>query len=102
VTDDVRRALAAVPAFAPLRDAGAAFTPGVHAALLDGLYAAGSRLVVIPFQDAYGGRERVNVPATVGPPNWDYRIPWTVEALAGAEGVPLRDRLAALASRHAR
>jgi 4-alpha-glucanotransferase len=97
---DTRRALAAVPAFAVLADAPATFTANVHAALLDGLYAAGSRLVVIPFQDAYGGRERINVPATVGPPNWGYRIPWTVDELA-ADGT-LGDRLRALAGRHGR
>src|SRR5207253_1754146 len=35
---DGRRALAAVPSFGRLAGAGAAFTPGVHEALLDGLY----------------------------------------------------------------
>src|SRR5581483_8574892 len=83
--DAGRRALAAVPVFAPLAGAGA-FTPAVHAALLDGLYAAGSRLVLLPVQDAYGGRERINTPATVGPANWSYRLPWAIEELAEGAG----------------
>ena len=97
-----RRALADVPSLAALRHEGAAFTPTVHAALLDGLYAAGSDLVVIPFQDAYGGRERTNVPSTVGPTNWAYRMPWSLAELAGTPGNELRDRLRVLAGRHAR
>ena len=99
---DGRRALAAVPSFGRLAGAGAAFTPGVHEALLDGLYGARSALVLLPFPDAYGGRERINVPGTVGPPNWGYRLPWTVDDLWGRTGAALRDRLRALAARHGR
>jgi 4-alpha-glucanotransferase len=96
--DAGRRALAAVPTFAALAGASPEFTPAVHDALLAGLYAAGSDLVVLPFQDAYGGRERINVPATVGAPNWGYRMPWTLRELRGAAGAALRDRLRALAA----
>jgi 4-alpha-glucanotransferase len=96
--DGPRRALADVPAFAALRGAGRAFTPDVHAALLDGLYAAASDLVVIPFPDAYAGRERINVPATTGPHNWDYRLP----AFSDAEREVIRARLYALATCHGR
>jgi 4-alpha-glucanotransferase len=99
--DAGRRALAAVPVFAPLAGAGA-FTPAVHAALLDGLYAAGSRLVLLPVQDAYGGRERINTPATVGPANWSYRLPWAIEGLTDEAGRSLAARLRALAARHGR
>jgi len=97
-----RRALAAVPAFGSLRDADAPFTPAVHAALLDGLYGAASSLVLLPVQDTYGGRERINVPATVERSNWDFRLPWTVRELQGGAGAELRERLLALARRHAR
>ena len=100
--DAGRRSLAAVPLFAPLADAGAEFTPAVHAALLDGLYAAGSDLVVIPLQDAYGGHERINVPATVGPQNWGYRMPWAVEELGGGVSAEVGERLRSLALRHRR
>ena len=57
---------------------------------------------MLPFADAYGGRERINTPATVGHTNWAYRLPWTIEELAGEPGRVLRDRLAALAARHVR
>jgi 4-alpha-glucanotransferase len=100
--DAGRRALAAVPGFAPLRDADATFTPAVQDALLDGLYAARSELVVVPFPDAYGGRERINVPATVGVANWGYRLPWTLEELDGPAGAELAARLRARAQRRAR
>jgi 4-alpha-glucanotransferase len=102
LTDDQRRALAAVPAFAALEGAGRDFTPAVHEALLDGLYAAGSRLAVLPFPDAYGGRERINVPATVDDGNWSYRMPWAVEELGGGPAEAVRTRLATLAARHER
>jgi 4-alpha-glucanotransferase len=95
---ETRAALAAVPAFAALRGAGPRFTPSVHAMLLGGLYAAGSDLVVLPYPDTYGGRERINVPATVGPPNWGYRMPWTVERLREDAGRELAARLRGLAS----
>jgi 4-alpha-glucanotransferase len=82
--------------------APAGYTPDVHAALLDGLYAAGSALVVIPLADAYGGRERINVPATVGPANWSYRVPRALARLDEPEGAALAARLRALAERHGR
>ena len=100
--DAGRRGLAATPGFASLSKTQPTFTATVHAALLDGLYAAASDLVVIPFPDAYGGRERINTPATVGRDNWAYRLPWTIEELAGKSGRALRDGLAALAARHGR
>jgi 4-alpha-glucanotransferase len=74
----------------------------VLTALLDGLYAAGSALVVIPMPDAYGGDERINVPATVGASNWGYRLPWTVDELLGSDGATLREQLRSLAERHGR
>jgi 4-alpha-glucanotransferase len=97
-----RRALTALPPFAPLRDAGTPCTPAVHTALLDGLYAAASALAVLPFPDAARERARINVPATVGPANWGYRLPWAVEELGGAAATALAARLAALAARHRR
>jgi 4-alpha-glucanotransferase len=100
--DDGRRALAEVPVFAALAGTSPVFTPEVHAVLLDGLYAARSRVVLLPLQDGYGGRERVNVPATVGPGNWSYRLPWTVEQLAGGAQEPLRARLRELVTRSGR
>jgi 4-alpha-glucanotransferase len=101
--DAGRRALAAVPSFARLADAPVEWTPTVHAALLDGLYGAGSKLVVLPFPDAYGGRERINTPSTIGPHNWSYRMPWTLRELRDGEtGRELARRLRELAAHHRR
>jgi 4-alpha-glucanotransferase len=60
---------------------GTAFTPAVHAALVDLLNGSGSDLVLFLIQDVLGTRERINTPATVGPHNWSYRLPGTVDAL---------------------
>jgi 4-alpha-glucanotransferase len=102
VGPDARRALAAVPSFTALSRPTSAFTPAVHAALLDGVYGAGSELVVLPLQDTYGGRERINVPATVDETNWAYRMPWPLETLDRGEPAAIATRLRALAARHAR
>jgi 4-alpha-glucanotransferase len=101
--DAGRRALAAVPSFATLVDAPAKCTPAVRATLLDGLYAAGSKLAVLPFPDVYGGHERINTPATVGASNWGYRVPWTLRELRESrDGRALAERLRDLATRHRR
>jgi 4-alpha-glucanotransferase len=94
-----RAALAAVPDFADLRGRGDRLTPEVHAALLRGLYGAASRLVILPFMDTYGGRERINVPSTIQDTNWTYRVPWTVDELLGDAGAGLAGRLRDLATR---
>jgi 4-alpha-glucanotransferase len=48
-------------------------------AMLAALYAAPSRLVIIPIQDLFGWRERINLPGTVGPANWSWRLPLAIE-----------------------
>jgi 4-alpha-glucanotransferase len=95
---DTRAALAAVPVFAALREHGDRLTPAVQEVLLRGLYAAASQLVVVPFMDTYGGRERINVPSTVADSNWTYRMPWTVDELLGDQGAALAARLRDLAA----
>jgi len=44
-------------------------------ALLRRLYQAGSALTVLPIQDLFGWRERINIPASVEHHNWAYRLP---------------------------
>jgi 4-alpha-glucanotransferase len=51
----------------------------VRDAMLAALYAAPSRLVMIPIQDLFGWRERINLPGTVGPANWSWRLPLAIE-----------------------
>jgi 4-alpha-glucanotransferase len=100
--DDGRRRLTEVPVFAALRDAGPAFTPSVHEGLVDGLYAAGSDTALLVVQDVFGTRDRINTPATVGDHNWTYRLPCTVEELAGPRGRERAAWLRAIARRHGR
>jgi 4-alpha-glucanotransferase len=58
-----------------------AFDAEVRDALLRLVSASGSNLLLLPFQDAVGARERINVPGTVNDQNWSYRIPALLSAL---------------------
>ena len=96
-----RQALLEIPALEPLRElAPERFDPVVRDALLGAVYASGSDLVLLPFQDALGTRERVNVPGTVNEENWSFRMPAALSDLAAETG--LRTRLHALSARHGR
>src|SRR5262249_34876802 len=65
-----RKALLAIPGLAALKArAPAAFDDGVRDALLDCVYSSASNLVLLPFQDAFGARERINTPGTVSADN---------------------------------
>lgn len=99
--EDERKAFLAIPALAALRArATATFDDGVRDAILEVVYGAGSDLLLLPFQDAFGLRERVNVPGTVNDDNWTYRIPRDLSALHADAGA--RERLRALARRSGR
>jgi 4-alpha-glucanotransferase len=54
----------------------APYTPSVRDALLETLFASGSNLLLLPIQDIFGWRDRINEPATVSEQNWTYRLPW--------------------------
>ncbi len=49
-------------------------TPPVHAALLAACANSSSDLVVLPWQDILGTRERINLPGSMSDANWAYRI----------------------------
>jgi 4-alpha-glucanotransferase len=101
LSDEDRVKLLAIPALAPLRGrASARFDEATRDAILEMLYGAGSDLVLLPFQDCFGHRERINVPGTVTDQNWTYRLPLTISRLAA--DLAGRDRLRSLATRHAR
>jgi 4-alpha-glucanotransferase len=53
----------------------------VRDVLLEALYASGSDLLVLPVQDVFGWRDRINEPATVTEGNWTFRLPWPCERL---------------------
>ncbi|MFO0679315.1 MAG: 4-alpha-glucanotransferase [Polyangiaceae bacterium] len=50
-------------------------------ALLRTLFGSSSHLTLVLFQELLGLTERINVPGTVGPHNWTWRIPADVESL---------------------
>jgi 4-alpha-glucanotransferase len=92
-----REQLLALPQLEGLRErAPEKFDEGVRDALLALLYAAGSALCLVPFQDLLGSRERVNLPGTVTDENWTYRMPMEMVALAA--DLPMRRRLRTLAT----
>jgi len=77
-----RQALLALPG---LRDAGLSpedlFSDRTRDVLLEALFAARSRLLILPIQDILGWRDRINTPALVNDENWTWRLPGPVEDL---------------------
>ena len=62
----------------------------LHVALLRRFYEAGSLLTIVPIQDLFGWRERINTPATTEPHNWSYRLPVETSQLDALPGVRAR------------
>ena len=92
---DERARATALPALrAAGGDPSAPFDDPLRDALLQALFAAGSNLVVVPMQDIFGWRDRINTPAVVDEINWTWRMPWPVDDLS-VELVP-RERAAFL------
>jgi 4-alpha-glucanotransferase len=83
----VLRELLSQMSIAVREDPGAPVTLAVPAvpamidALLEATYAAASDDLFIPMQDLFGWRERINTPATIGPDNWTWRLPWPADRL---------------------
>jgi 4-alpha-glucanotransferase len=97
----------ALCALSSLRDSGLApdapFSDRVRDLLLRLLFEARSRLVILPVQDAFGWRDRINVPAVVDDVNWTWRLPLAVDDLLDAPAALERARaLAALAQQSGR
>jgi 4-alpha-glucanotransferase len=65
-------------------DPQAPFSDAIRDALLETLFAAGSNLVILPMQDIFGWRDRINVPGSVNDENWTWRLPHPVEDLQDA------------------
>jgi 4-alpha-glucanotransferase len=59
----------------------APFDSRVRDLLLERIYNAGSELVLLPLQDVFGWRDRINHPATISERNWTYALPWPVDQL---------------------
>lgn len=60
----------------------AALPHALHEALLEVLYASGANILILPIQDIFGWRDRINQPATVAASNWTWRLPWPTDRLA--------------------
>lgn len=103
--DERRHALAEIPSLrsvAHLRDVDKLTGP-VHDALLDALYGAGSELTLLPIQDLWGVKDRINVPGIVGAQNWSWRLPMTIDELRRDEHIARRMHVARdIAKRHGR
>jgi 4-alpha-glucanotransferase len=79
------------------------FPPPVREALLEALYASGADLVILPVQDVFGWRDRINQPATVGRENWTWRLPWPSDRLpTEPEAIAVAQQLAVWARRYSR
>jgi 4-alpha-glucanotransferase len=79
-----RTLVAKIPFFAsrPLNVAGPCDTD-TRDSLLEALCASSSDLLILPAQDVFGWRDRINVPGTVAEDNWTWRLPWAVDDLGG-------------------
>jgi 4-alpha-glucanotransferase len=102
-----RRAVGDMPALARLSGgadlAAAEFDPRIRDALLEVLFASGSDLTLLPVQDVFGWRDRINVPATTTDDNWTFRLPWPSDTLDEVpEARERRDRLRAWAQQYER
>lgn len=80
-----RAAVLAMPTIArdlPPRDEDSPpppFDPVVRDALLRAALRSRSAIVILPLQDVFGWRDRINMPGTVGAGNWAWTVPWPVE-----------------------
>jgi len=75
----------------------------MRGAMLEALFASGSNLLVLPVQDVFGWRDRINQPATVGEPNWTWKLPWPSDGLTTEpEAVAMANQLRDWSRRHGR
>ena len=86
---------------------GALAAPGltndVRDALIEALYASGADLLILPIQDVFGWRDRINEPGTVSATNWTWRLSWLSDTLSTElEAVTAAARLTMWATRHGR
>jgi 4-alpha-glucanotransferase len=106
-----RRAVLEIPSIRPLLSpedreraiADATLTPGVRGALLHALCASKSDLLILPIQDVFGWRNRINQPATVSDQNWTWRLPWPSDRLLSEpEALDVARQLRDCIARHGR
>ncbi|MFQ5543757.1 MAG: 4-alpha-glucanotransferase [Nitrospiria bacterium] len=72
------------------------FSEVLHKKIIDCILRTTSCLVVLPIQDILAIEDRINLPNTVGPHNWRFRIPLLLSELD--QQSPYRERLSSLKS----
>ncbi len=102
--DEERTAVVELPSLAAAGcRAGDGYSDTVRDALIEALFAAGSGTLLLPVQDVFGWRDRVNTPAVVDDVNWTWRLPWPVDDLmTETSAVERAGFLRALAGRYGR
>jgi 4-alpha-glucanotransferase len=77
--------------------------PVAREAILEALFASGSNLLLMPVQDLFGWRDRINDPSTMGGANWTFKLPWPVDRLDEyPEARAVRDKARAWGEKHRR
>ena len=73
------------------------FDASIRDGILEAIYHSPSAIVLIPVQDVFGWRDRINHPATIGAWNWTYVLPWPVDLMtAQPEAADAAERLTRL------
>ena len=72
-------------------------------AILEALFASESNLLLLPIQDLFGWRDRVNDPAVMDGVNWTFKLPWPSDELDDSRDARhRRDQFRAWAAKHGR
>ena len=83
--EDERQKVTALPTIQRLSASAdllhADYATSVRDVLLEALWASGSDLVVVPVQDVFGWRDRINEPAVIADRNWTFKLPWPSDRL---------------------
>ncbi len=78
-----RRAAASIVCMDPPGcDPETPFNDVTRDAILQVLYASASDIVLLPVNDIFGWRDRINTPAVISDCNWTWRLPWPIEELS--------------------
>ena len=79
------------------------YTERTREAFLELAYSSASEALLTPVTDAFGLRDRLNTPGSIGVHNWTWRLPWRLPELESRpEVVAIASHLAHLAVRFAR
>jgi 4-alpha-glucanotransferase len=84
-SNDERRKVSAIPTVQRISGGDDLLTASdarVRDVLLEALFASKSNVLLLPVQDVFGWRDRINKPNTVDDTNWTYRLPWPSDRLA--------------------